>query len=131
MRSIYKGYRSWDQYTKDTDHEISIQRLCILISWSVSFVYWSHDLYPLYIDLMICILCILISWSISFVYWSHDLYPLYIDLMICILCRIQIMRSVYKGYRSWDQYTKDTDHEINIQRIQIIRSIYKGYRSWD
>jgi hypothetical protein len=62
---------------------------------------------------MIYIICILISWSVSFVYWSHDLYPL------------------YKGYRSWDQYTKDTDHEINIQRIQIMRLIYKGYRSWD
>jgi hypothetical protein len=22
MRSIYKGYRTWDQYTKDTDHDI-------------------------------------------------------------------------------------------------------------
>jgi hypothetical protein len=40
------------------------------------------------------------------------------------------MRLIYKGYRSWDQYTKDTDHEINIQRIQIMRLIYKGYRSW-
>jgi hypothetical protein len=114
MRLIYKGYRSWDQYTKDTDHEINI-----LISWSVSFVYWSHDLYPLYINLMICILYILISWSISFVYWSHDLYPTKDTDHEISIQRTQIMRLIYKGYRSWDQYTKDTDHEINIQRIQI------------